>query len=124
MALCDTVAPALYGGSSAGVVVAPGTYAVGSTVYVSVPFNEIVRVAGTPTLSTTLGTLSYVAGDGSNVLTFQGRIEAKTGVTLKVNSLSGTVRDLAGNSISSLSINRTLALSLVTRADIIIVSFL
>ena len=107
MALCDTVAPALYGGSSAGVVVAPGTYAVGSTVYVSVPFNEIVRVAGTPTLSTTWGTLSYVAGDGSNVLTFQGRIEAKTGVTLKVNSLSGTVRDLAGNSISSLSINKT-----------------
>ena len=108
MALCDTVAPALYGGSSAGVVVAPGTYAVGSTVYVSVPFNEIVRVAGTPTLSTTWGTLSYVAGDGSNVLTFQGRIEAKTGVTLKVNSLSGTVKDLAGNSLSvPLSINRT-----------------
>ena len=108
MALCDATAPALYGGSSAGVVVAPGTYAVGSTVYVSVPFNEIVRVAGTPTLSTTWGTLSYVAGDGSNVLTFQGRIEAKTGVTLKVNSLSGTVKDLAGNSLAvPLSINTT-----------------
>ena len=108
MALCDTVAPALYGGSSAGVVVAPGTYAVGSTVYVSVPFNEIVDVTGTPTLSTTWGTLSYAAGDGSNVLTFKGRIEAKTGVTLKVNSLSGTVRDLAGNSITvPLSINKT-----------------
>ena len=107
MALCDTVAPALYGGSSAGVVVAPGTYAVGSTVYVSVPFSEIVSVTGTPTLSTSWGTLSYIAGSGSNVLTFEGRIEAKPGDTLKINSLSGTVRDLAGNSISSLSINKT-----------------
>ncbi len=108
MALCDATAPALYGNSTAGIAVAPGTYAVGSTVYVSVPFKEIVRVTGTPTLSTTWGTLSYVTGDGSNVLTFEGRIEAKPGDTLAVNSLSGTVRDLAGNALANpLAINRT-----------------
>ena len=86
------------------VSVAPGKHAKGDTVYVSVAFSEIVTVTGSPYLTTTndnqWGTLSYYAGSGSNVLTFRGIIpDAATG-SLNVTGLSGTVKDLAGNSVS------------------------
>ena len=66
----------------------------------SVPFSELVTVEGTPTLTTTWGTLSYITGSGSNVLTFSGAIASDATGTFSVSALSGTVRDLAGNTFS------------------------
>ena len=85
-------------------VVSGSMHAKGNTFYVSVPFDEIVTVTGTPTLSTTWGSASYVSsngGSGSNVLTFSGTITASAGKALTVNSISGTIKDLAGNELSS-----------------------
>ena len=49
-------------------------HAKGNTFYVSVAFNEIVSYTGTRKLNTNWGELSYVDGDGTNVLTFSGII--------------------------------------------------
>ena len=80
----------------------PGMHAKGNTVYVSVAFSEIVQVTGTPTLTTDngWGTLTYVAGSGSNVLTFKGEIPGSASNQLIISGLTGTVKDLAGNSLS------------------------
>ena len=84
--------------------VAPGYHAKGNTIYVSVAFSEIVRVPGSPTLSTTddnnWGTLSYVEGNGSNVLTFSTTIPDDAEGNLNIIGLNGTVKDLAGNSLT------------------------
>ena len=87
--------------TKSAVSVAPGRHARGCDVYVSVAFSEIVKTTGTPTLATTWGTLSYVAGSGSNVLTFKGKIKDDATLPLTVNSVSGTIKDLAGNSLLS-----------------------
>ncbi len=105
MALVDGTAPTIINND---IKVAGGIYGYGNTVYISVPFNEVVTVSGTPTLSTTWGTLSYYSGSGSNVLTFSGVISANEGTSLTVNSISGTVKDLAGNLYNtSTSINKS-----------------
>ena len=77
--------------------VSGGPHRRGNTFYVSVPFSEIVTVSGTPTLSTTWGTLNYVSGSGTNVLTFSGTISDDASGTLTVNSHSGWIEDLADN---------------------------
>ena len=61
--------------TKSAVSVAPGRHSRGNTVYVSVAFSEIVVKSGTPYLETTWGRLYYVAGSGSNVLTFSGKIK-------------------------------------------------
>ena len=88
------------------VSVAPGKHARGNTVYVSVAFNEIVKVTGTLTLNTDndWGSLGYIAGDGTNVLTFSGTIPADASGNLNVTGLSGTVKDLAGNTLTGSSV--------------------
>ena len=86
------------------VSVNPGRHAKGNTVYVSVAFSEIVTVTGTPTLTTTSdnhwGSLTYVDGSGTNVLTFSTTIPQDATGSLNITGLSGTVKDLAGNSLS------------------------
>ena len=77
-----------------------GRHQKGNTIYVSVPFSEIVKVTGTPTLTTTWGTLSYTTGSGSNVLTFTGEISSDATGALSVTSYDGTISDLAGNDFS------------------------
>ena len=77
--------------------VSGGPHRRGNTIYVSVPFSEIVTVSGTPTLNTTWGTLDYVSGSGTNVLTFSGTISDDASGTLTVNSHSGWIEDLADN---------------------------
>lgn len=98
MALVDANAP-----TKLTISVAPGMHARGNTLYVSVAFNEIVTVTGTPTLSTTpnnnWGSLSYVTGSGTNVLTFSTIIPDNATGNLNITGLSGTVKDLAGNSL-------------------------
>ena len=85
--------------------VAPGKHAAGNTMYVSLAFNEIVKVTGTPTLMTAngWGTLSYVAGSGTNVLTFSGIIGDNALGYLTITGWSGTITDLAGNAPSSIT---------------------
>ena len=96
MALVDASSP-----SKLAVSVAPGRHSKGNTVYVTVAFNEIVKVTGTPKLTTenNWGDLSYVAGDGTNVLTFSRTIPANASGNLNITGLSGTVKDLAGNDL-------------------------
>ncbi|MBR6284734.1 MAG: InlB B-repeat-containing protein [Muribaculaceae bacterium] len=83
-----------------------GYYAPGTTVYVSVAFNEIV-ITSNAKLSTSWGQLSYHAGSGSNVLTFSGDISAPVGTKLTLNSLSGTIKDLGGKDMANKTINVT-----------------
>ena len=92
--------------SVSAVTVNPGRHAKGNTVYVTVAFNEIVTVNGALTLSTSWGTLNYLGGSGSNVLTFSGTIPENasssltvTGLNINVNN-NITVKDLAGNNFT------------------------
>ena len=91
--------------------VSGGSHQKGNKIYVSVPFSEIVKVTGTPTLASSWGTLNYVAGDGSNVLTFCGEIRSDASGTFSVTGYSGTISDLSGNSLSG-SISRSFGISL------------
>ena len=108
LALVDATKPTIRNNND--IRVADGAYGYGNTVYITIPFTEIVTVTGSPTLSTTWGTLNYVAGSGTNVLTFSGHIEADLGTVLTVNSIGGTsftIKDLMGNTYNSTSINKT-----------------
>ena len=113
MALRDATQPGILFGSGMKSVVSPGPYYYGKTVYISVPFTEIVVVTKTPTLSTSWGTLKYFSGSGSNVLTFSGTINAPVGTKLNVDrvNLSGaeygtsSIKDLADNQLAIMTIN-------------------
>ncbi|MBR5668441.1 MAG: InlB B-repeat-containing protein, partial [Spirochaetales bacterium] len=104
-------------------VVSSGYHAKGNIFYVSIPFSEIVKVTGTPSLSTTWGTLDYCYGSNTNVLTFSGTITADPGTQLKVNSISGTVTDLAGNELTAKTINKTFSSMTVDAAVTYTITF-
>ena len=93
LALVDNTAPTVLDNFQ----VSGGRHYQGNTIYVSVPFSEIVTVISAPKLNTTWGTLKYMGGSGSNVLTFSGTISDDASGTFTVNSYSGTIKDLAGN---------------------------
>lgn len=92
----DTKAPTTLGSP----ILPEGYRARGNRTYVCIPFSEIVKVTGTPTLSTTWGTLSYVDGDGTNALAFSGFINASAGTSFSITGFNGTVQDLSGNSFN------------------------
>lgn len=94
MALVDATAP-----TKLAVSVAPGRHSKGNTVYVSVAFTEIVT-SSSPKLTSNWGDLTYVAGSGTNVLTFKGTIPQDATGDLNITGFSGTIQDLAGNSLS------------------------
>ena len=96
LALVDSKAPTVLSYS-----VAPGTHAKGNTVYVSVAFSEIVTGTSSK-LTSNWGDLSYMAGSGSNVLTFSRTIPASASSSLNITGYSG-ITDLAGNAPSSVS---------------------
>jgi uncharacterized repeat protein (TIGR02543 family) len=112
VALVDATAPTVINNKYS---VSGGRHSRGNTFYVSVAFNEIVTVSGTPTLNSTWGSLSYVAGSGSNVLTFSGTIGATATGALTVNSYGGTITDLAGNALSG-TINHSFSTSVDARS--------
>ena len=107
MGLVDATAPTALNNYK----VSGGRHQKGNLIYVSVPFSELVIVEGTPTLTTTWGTLSYIAGSGSNVLTFSGAIASNASGTLSISALSGTVKDLAGNAFSG-TVSKNFGISL------------
>ena len=84
-------------------------FAHGNTVYVSVPFNEIVTISGdTRKLLTSWGDLDYIDGSGSNVLTFGGTISNNATGKLVVSGHEGDIADLAGKAFNgTLSFNTT-----------------
>lgn len=90
----DATAPTKF-----AVSVAPGRHSKGNTVYVSVAFTEIVT-SSSPKLTSNWGNLTYVAGSGTNVLTFSTTIPQNATGDLNITGISGTIRDLAGNSLS------------------------
>ena len=81
------------------VSVAPGRHSKGNTVYVSVAFTEIVT-SSSPKLTSNWGNLTYVEGSGTNVLTFSTTIPQNATGDLNITGISGTIQDLAGNSLS------------------------
>ena len=93
LALVDATAPSVLDDYQAS----GGRHSKGNTIYVSVPFNEIVSVGNAPMLDTNWGKFNYLSGSGSNVLTFSGIISDDASGNFKVNSFSGTIADLAGN---------------------------
>ena len=84
-----------------GYRVSGGKHAKGNTVYISVPFSEVVTVSGTVTIQTTWGNFDYLAGSGTNVLTFSGTIKSNASGTLVVNGYSGVIKDMNGNQLNT-----------------------
>ena len=83
----------------AGITVSAGPYVKGNTFYISVPFSEIVNTAnysGYKKLVTSWGDATYCSGDGTNVITFKGTINANAGTTLAITSLQCNFKDLTG----------------------------
>ena len=80
--------------------VSGGRHQKGNTFYVSVAFSEIVKITGYKKLMTTWGDLEYEAGEGTNVLTFKGKISSSASDKLKITGLNGTIKDLAGKLFS------------------------
>ena len=96
----DSKKPTIIGNTN--YVISAGPYNVGTTVYVSIPFSEIVVVDDNdmPTLDTySWGNFTYIEGSGSNVLTFAGTIPYSDN-KLQIYRLTGTVKDLSGNTFS------------------------
>ncbi|MBR5075035.1 MAG: hypothetical protein IKX26_07400 [Bacteroidales bacterium] len=89
-----------------------GVYYYNKQYYITIPFNEIVIVSGSPTLSTNWGEdLTYIGGSGTNALAFSGTITSLEPLLLQVKTLNlngGSIKDVAGNSITgTININQT-----------------
>jgi LPXTG-site transpeptidase (sortase) family protein len=107
----DTGAPAVSGVSSTA---ANGSYAVGSTIAITITFSEPVLVTGVPQLTLETGAtdrvVDYASGTGTNVLTFNYVVQPGDTSTdldyLSVNALAlngGTIQDaVLNNAVLSL----------------------
>ncbi|WP_219993581.1 S-layer homology domain-containing protein [Paenibacillus pabuli] len=98
----DTVMPIVTSVS----VPANGTYGAGEDLSFTVNMNEIVVVAGIPTIPLIVGTTTvyanYVSGSGTNALQFRYTVQTgqsdSNGITIGALSLNGgSIRDEAGN---------------------------
>ena len=83
-----------------------GPYRVGSNIDVTVTMSETATVSGTPALTLVIGTTektaNYTSGSGTTALVFRYTVAAgdgddTDGVSLKANSLTGTITDSPGN---------------------------
>ncbi len=103
--LVDTAAPVVASVSS---TTANGSYNAGDQIAITVTFNELVTVSGTPQLTLETGdtdrVASYVSGSGTNTLTFNYTVQAGDTSSdldyLGTSALAlngGTIRDAAGN---------------------------
>jgi hypothetical protein len=103
--LVDAVNPAIANVSS---ITPDGTYTLGDSIGVTVTFNEVVNVTGTPQLILETGTTdaiaNYTSGSGTNTLTFTYTVApGNTNPDLdyiSANALTlngGTIKDAAGN---------------------------
>ena len=87
---------------------AAGAYATGAIIEVTVTFNEVVQVAGNPTITLTVGAAArnaaYHSGDGTTALAFRYTVQAgetdANGVSIPAGPAAlagGTIQDGAGN---------------------------
>ncbi|WP_199085316.1 hypothetical protein [Bosea sp. ASV33] len=123
----DTTAPKVQWIAATGskLTNSSGTVGVGDIVRLSVNFNEVVTVNGTPTLSlNSKGTAKYVGGAGTSTLQFDYKVQAgEKAADLEVSSynLNG-VRDRAGNAVNVAGAPHqpagTLAVSATTAATV------
>ena len=83
-----------------------GPYRVGSNIDVTVTMSEAATVSGTPALTLVIGTTektaNYTSGSGTTALVFRYTVAAgdgddTDGVSVKENSLNGTITDSPGN---------------------------
>ena len=90
--------PALFNGTAA-ITVSGGRHSNGNTFYISVPFDEIVHISGAyKQLYTSWGTMEYLSGDHTNVITFIGTINAAPGTVLSITGIHNCLfNDLANN---------------------------
>ena len=93
----DNTAPTLK-----SITLAGGTYVRNTSCYITLAFSEPVIVTGTPELNTSWGSLTYLSGSGTNVLTFYRNELNGIDLALTVYSLMNVnqVSDLAGNAFS------------------------
>ena len=93
----DNTAPTLE-----SITLAGGTYVRNTSCYITLAFSEPVIVTGTPELNTSWGSLTYLSGSGTNVLTFYRNELNGIDLALTVYSLMNVnqVSDLAGNAFS------------------------
>ena len=89
-----------------------GTYTTGEVIPITATFSEVVNVTGTPKITLETGdtdaVVNYTSGSESNTLTFNYTVEAgHTSTDLDLsnsNTLilsSGTIKDTAGNNLST-----------------------
>lgn len=97
--------------------VVTGRYYRKSRTTIYIPFKEIVRVTGTPTITTSWGTFTYDGGDGTNVLAFSGVIDAPIGTVLIVSALNGTVTDVVGNTFTWSGVHTSMYSETVRRSN-------
>ena len=93
----DNTAPTLK-----SITLAGGTYVRNTSCYITLAFSEPVIVTDTPELDTSWGSLAYLSGSGTNVLTFYRNELNGIDLALTVYSLMNVnqVSDLAGNAFS------------------------
>ncbi len=124
----DAVAPTVTSVSS---VTTDGTYKIGDVIAITVSFDELVTVTGTPQLQLETGSVdrivNYSSGTGTNALTFNYTVQAGDESTnldyISSDALSlnmGTIKDAAGNNVvltlpvpgsaGSLSANKTIVI--------------
>lgn len=87
---------------------ANGTYKSGDTIAVTVTFNEIVNVTGTPQLTLETGTIdrtaNYVSGTGTTTLTFNYVVQAGD-ISGDLDYVSTTSLGLNGGTIKDVTLN-------------------
>ena len=81
-----------------------GPYGENDTVIINVNFSEAVQISGTPSLTLSNGKIvNYSSGSGSTTLKFNytvGAAGTENTTNLQVTSMSGTIKDSAGNTFS------------------------
>ena len=104
----DNSAPTITAGD---ITVTAGPYYYGSTVAITIPFNEIVKLTDPDAtkLVTEWGTFDYYYGNENTILTFRGTITATEKKPLKISALNGTVKDIVGNTFGGISSTLTLS---------------
>ena len=95
----DNTAPTFSSVSATG-----GPYGENDTVIINVNFSEAVQISGTPSLTLSNGKIvNYSSGSGSTTLKFNytvGAAGTENTTNLQVTSMSGTIKDSAGNTFS------------------------
>ena len=102
--IVDTTAPTV-----SSVTATAGDYDAGKALTLTLTMSEAVDVTGTPTLTLNDGgTATYVSGSGSSALVFSYTVAAGQNTSaLEVTGVTGTIKDLAGNALSTAGLPET-----------------